>query len=128
VLAPRMFITPFAKGADAASMIEIGTRMMMLSAAWQLFDAASMTLSEALRAAGDTAYTLWVRTAIAWGLFFPGSYITVRVLKGNDVHAVAWVVVYLGLLAALLWLRFRSGKWRDIALTGSEHALQPDDG
>jgi MATE family multidrug resistance protein len=128
VLAPQVFIAPFAKGADASAMVEVGVRMMMLSAAWQLFDAASMTLSEALRAAGDTAYTLWVRTALAWGLFCPGSYFTVRKLGGNDVHAVAWVVVYLGLLAALLWLRFRSGKWRDIALTGSEHALQTDDG
>ena len=34
----------------------------ILSAAWQLFDAAVTTLAEALRAAGDTAFTLWART------------------------------------------------------------------
>jgi len=127
VLAPRFFIAFFAKGADANAMIQVGARMMMLSAAWQLFDATAMTMAEALRAAGDTAYTLWVRVAIAWGLFFPGAYVSVRVLHGNDVHAVAWVVVYMGLLAALLWLRFKSGRWRGIELTqGSEGALEPE--
>src|SRR5262249_53684619 len=73
VLAPKFFVAFFAKGDDAAAMMEIGARMMMLSAAWQLFDATAMTMAEALRAAGDTAYTLWVRLALAWGLFFPGS-------------------------------------------------------
>jgi MATE family multidrug resistance protein len=124
VLTPRTFIQPFARGVDAAAMIETGARMMMLSAAWQLFDATSMTMAETLRAAGDTAYPLWVRLGLAWGLFFPGSYITVRRLGGNDVQAVAWVVVYMGLLAGLLWLRFRSGKWREIELTqGTEIPL-----
>jgi MATE family multidrug resistance protein len=128
LLWPRLLMIPFAKGTDAPALIEVGARMLMLSAAWQLFDATSMTMAEALRAAGDTAYPLWMRLVLAWGIFFPASYVSVRVLHGNDVVAVAWVVVYLGLLAAALWLRFRGGRWRDIALTSSEHALQAENG
>jgi MATE family, multidrug efflux pump len=51
---------------------------LMFSAAWQLFDAAAATLGEALRAAGDTAFTLWARTLLAWAMFAPGAYNTVH--------------------------------------------------
>lgn len=67
---------------------------------------------------------------LAWGVFFPGSWVTVRMLGGTDVHAVLWVVGYLALLAAVLWLRFRSGKWRELELVEpkltSEGAAQTD--
>jgi len=92
--------------------------MLMLSCAWQLFDAAAMVIGEALRAAGDTLATSMARGVIAWGVFVPGAWLTVRRYGGGDVHAVAWLVLYLALLALVLWLRFRSGQWRRIQLTG----------
>lgn len=118
LIVPKLFMEPFAKGnpQDAAELIAVGARMLMLSAAWQLFDATVNTVAEALRAAGDTAYTLKARLVLAWGIFFPGSYVTVRVLGGSDIEAIAWVVLYMGLLAGVLWLRFRSGKWRELEL------------
>jgi MATE family multidrug resistance protein len=114
---PRTLMAPFARGADAAVMMEVGVRMVMLSSAWQVFDAIAMTTAESLRAAGDTAWPLYARLALAWGLFCPGSYITVRLMHGTDVHAMLWIVGYMGLLALALWMRFRTGRWRDIALT-----------
>ncbi len=90
--------------------------MLFLSVGWQLFDAAASVLAESLRAAGDTVFTLWARLAIAWAVFAPGSWISVRVLGGSDGVAVAWLVAYLALLAAVLLLRFRSGAWRRIVL------------
>jgi Na+-driven multidrug efflux pump len=109
LLVPSLLMRPFAQGQpdDAARLIEAGARMLMLSAAWQLFDATVNTVAEALRAAGDTAFTLKARLVLAWGIFFPGSYVGVRLLGGSDVQAMLWVVLYLGLLAAVLWLRFR---------------------
>jgi MATE family multidrug resistance protein len=117
LVVPRQLMAPFARGEDAHAMMTVGVRMVMLSSAWQLFDAVGMTMAESLRAAGDTAWPLWARLILAWGLFFPGSYITVHQMHGTDVHAMLWIVAYLGLLALALWLRFRSGKWRTIALT-----------
>ena len=38
-------------------------------------------------------------------------------MHGTDVHAMLWILAYMGLLALALWLRFRSGKWRNIELT-----------
>jgi MATE family multidrug resistance protein len=92
----------------------------MLSAAWQLFDAVANTLSEALRAAGDTAFCLWIRTLIAWLVFVPGVLVTVRVFGGREVSAVLWLVAYIALLALGLALRFRNGAWRKLDLAGSE--------
>ncbi len=117
VAVPGLLMRPFVEdGAPGATLFEVGSRMLMLSAAWQLFDAAAMTLAEALRAAGDTAFTLWARLIIAWCIFVPGSYLTVRVQGGNDVVAVLWVVLYLALLAAVLLVRFWRGRWRQIEL------------
>ncbi|HEX2572061.1 MAG TPA: MATE family efflux transporter [Polyangia bacterium] len=97
--------------------LRIGRRMLMMAAAWQLFDATANTLAEALRAAGDTAFTLWVRVGIAWIVFVPGVLISMRWLGGGDVVAVCWMVIYIGLLAAVLAWRFRSGAWRKFDLT-----------
>ena len=67
-------------------------------------------------ATGDTAFTLWARLVIAWTLFVPGAWVSVRVLGGGDLVAVAWVVFYLAALALVLWLRFRGGAWRRLTL------------
>ena len=114
---PTILFEPFTGGlASSPELARIGRRMLMLSAAWQLFDATAGTLAEALRAAGDTAFTLWARTVIAWVIFVPGAYITVRYLHGGELGAVAWFIVYMGLLAGTLFFRFRSGAWRKLEL------------
>jgi MATE family multidrug resistance protein len=117
LVAPRLLLEPFARdGASAAAFLDAGARMLLLSAAWQLFDAAATAFAEALRAAGDTLFVLLARVAIAWAVFAPGSWVSVRVLGGGDVAAVGWMALYVALLAGVLWLRFRSGAWRRIVL------------
>jgi MATE family multidrug resistance protein len=120
--APDLVLSAFAREpASAADFLASGRRMLIVSAAWQLFDAAANVLAEALRAAGDTAFTMWARVAIAWLLWAPGSWVAVRLLGGGDAAAVGALVVYLFVLALVLFLRFRSGAWRRIVLV--EHRL-----
>ncbi len=117
LLAPDLVLAGFARDpASAGDLLAAGRRMLLLSVGWQLFDAAASVLAEALRAAGDTAFTLWARLAIAWLVFAPGSWVTVRVFGGGDAAAVAWLAAYLALLALVLFARFRSGAWRRIVL------------
>ena len=116
---PVLLFTPFARGdeqVDRELLLAMGSRMLMLSAAWQVFDATANTLAESLRAAGDTTFPMWVRVSIAWLFFTPGAWISVRWLGGGDVAAMLWLVAYLALLAGILLLRFRSGAWRRIEL------------
>jgi MATE family multidrug resistance protein len=115
--APDLILAGFAREpASAPALLAAGRRMLLLSAVWQLFDAAAGVLAEALRAAGDTAYLLAARVGVAWLVFAPGSWISVRLLGAGDVVALAWFAGYLALLALVLLVRFRSGAWRRIVL------------
>ena len=115
---PGLLLAPFAREpGTAAPLLAAAVPMLRLSVAWALFDAAAATLSEALRAAGDTAWALWARVVIGWAVFAPGSWLTVPAAVAHaQLVAVGWMVLYLGLLAGALWFRFRSGAWRKIAL------------
>jgi len=108
---------------DFSQLVAVGTPMLAISAAWQLFDAAEMTLSEALRAAGDTAWTLLAKLAVAWLVFVPGASVSILVLGGGHLVATVWMVAYMAVLACVLYWRFRSGAWRKIDLTGDEIEL-----
>ena len=101
---------------DAPGFLAIGAGVLALSAAWQLFDGAAMALAEALRAAGDTAFSLWARAAIGWLVFVPGALLTTRLWGGRELAAASWLVVYLALLAAVLGWRFLGGRWRTMEL------------
>ena len=117
LIIPETLFRPFtSETATSDELLRTGTRLLMLSAAWQLFDATANTVAEALRAAGDTAFTLWARLLVAWLVFVPGSYVTVRYFNGGQIGAAVWMAVYMGLLAGVLALRFRSGAWRKLEL------------
>lgn len=127
LLAPALLISVFAPpDQDASRLIEVGTVLLAISTAWQLFDAVAITLSETLRAAGDTAWTLWARIVLAWIVFVPASLLAVYVFGGGHVAAMLCVAGYIAVLAVVFYWRFRSGRWRDIDLTGTTPALLPD--
>jgi MATE family multidrug resistance protein len=118
LVVPSLLLRPFEVEALAKTeFIAVAVWMLRISAAWQLFDAVVNAISETLRAAGDTAFTLWARLAIAWTLFVPGAWIAVRTLEGGVTAAMIALLAYLGVLALVLWLRFRNGAWRRIELT-----------
>ncbi len=119
--APGPLFAPFASEPSTRdALIEIGVRMLMLSACWQLFDSAATVLAESLRAAGDTLWPLIARLVLAWLVFVPGSWVSVHVWGGGDVAAMLWLAGYLALLALALYLRFRTGRWRRLELTEPE--------
>lgn len=114
-LAPHLLLSVFAQG-GARSIVEVGATMLMISALWQLFDAIGLTLSETLRAAGDTTWTMMVRLLLAWFGFSPLAYYVVRHLGGGPVGAMLCLSGYIALLALLLGYRFRTGAWKKIQL------------
>lgn len=125
IMFSKYMMLPFAPpGSGRAAFLELGAHVLVLSSTWQLTDALSMSLAESLRAAGDTTFTAWARAIIAWVLFVPGAYISMNVLGGGIGWAVFWLSAYLGVLTLVLWLRFRSGVWKTLDLTGQELPLQ----
>ncbi|MEK6544062.1 MAG: MATE family efflux transporter [Elusimicrobiota bacterium] len=114
---PTLLLSPFVPGQSVdGAFMATGVLMLGMSAFWQVFDAAGMTLSESLRAAGDTAYAMWARGLIAWGFFLPGSWIHVRHFGGSEGAVMAWLIAYLAIVALALYLRFKSGAWKKIEL------------
>jgi MATE family multidrug resistance protein len=121
LVAPGALIASFApEGQPADALVAAGTTMLIISAMWQLFDAIAMTLSETLRAAGDTAWTAGARIVLAWGLWTPATLVAIYGFDLGVVTAMVSLVVYLAVLAALFAWRFRSGAWRKIEL------IEPD--
>ena len=117
---PRPLMSAFASGAGSDDLVRIGAGMLALSAAWQVFDALGLTVGEALRAAGDTAWCMWMRLVSAWTVFVPIAWWVVTVRGGGPSAAIGVTVFYLAVLAlAFLW-RFRSGAWRRIELVEPE--------
>ena len=113
---PAWILALFDTKGQTPEMISIGITMLLISAAWQLFDATAMTLAETLRAAGDTFWTAAARLILAWFVFTPIAVLVVMVWDGGAVGAMLCLVGYLGLLAAALGYRFRTGAWRRIEL------------
>jgi multidrug resistance protein, MATE family len=123
-IAPHEILGWFAAADEPPDvLVGVGATILLVSAAWQLFDATAMTLSETLRAAGDTAWTALARTVVAWLIFTPGALLWVLVFDGGAVAATVCMVGYLALLAATFAYRFRSGAWKRIDLTGIEPKL-----
>ena len=107
----------------ADALIRTATIMLVLSAFWQLFDAVAMTLSEALRAAGDTAWCMAARIVLAWVVFTPVAWTLVLVFGGSVYTVMATLIGYLFLLSATFAVRFAGGRWRQIDLVGGEPKL-----
>lgn len=118
-LFPVPIMALFARDDLAASeLARLGATMLAISAAWQVFDAAVMAISEALRAAGDTAWVLWARVGLAWAVWLPLSLWVVYGLQAGPAAATACMLVYFVTLTVAVGWRFRSGAWRRIDLTG----------
>jgi MATE family multidrug resistance protein len=116
-VAPRALMNWFRpSGPSAEAMVTIGSTMLMFAAVWQLFDALAMTFAEALRAAGDTAWCLVARWALAWVAFIPAASAAVFVFHRGVLTVMSSLVAYLVCLAVVLSARFASGRWRAISI------------
>lgn len=107
----------------AATLVEAGAVMLGYAAFWQLFDAATLTLSETLRAAGDTAWPMAARLILAWLVFTPLAWAGVFWFGAETKGMMLMFIIYVAVLAAMLALRFASGKWRSIDLVGMEPSI-----
>jgi MATE family multidrug resistance protein len=116
----RPIMRAFAGDMGSAELVTVGASMLALSSAWQVFDALGLTIGEALRAAGDTAWCMWTRLVSAWTVFVPVAWWVITVRHGGPLTAIGVTILYLAVLAAAFLWRFRSGAWRKIELVELE--------
>jgi MATE family multidrug resistance protein len=106
-------------GASGSDFLAAGAVMLGIAPLWQVFDAMNMTFGEALRAAGDTIWSMRARIVIAWGVFAPVSWYVIVVRGAGVMPMMACLAGYMVLLAVTFALRFGTGSWRQIQLLES---------
>lgn len=100
---------------SSSEVIEMGTQIMLVVAFVQPFQASQFILAGGLRGAGDTKATAVIITLTTM-ILRPGLAI-ILVREGFGIYG-AWVALALDQLlrSLLVYLRYRSGKWKLIKL------------
>lgn len=101
---------------DDPIVIEAGVTILQLVALYQIFEAIGIVLAGALNGAGDTSFTMWARTIMAWGMFIPLSWVLIFVFDLGVGGGWTAALVYLAGLAVVYYFRFRAGGWKKIEL------------
>lgn len=108
---------------DGHALVATATLMLSIAVFWQLFDALALTVSETLRAAGDTTWPMWARIALAWAVFTPIATTAVFVFGGGVRTVMISLVIYMAALSSTLTWRYRTGSWRKIDMVGRDAEL-----
>lgn len=113
----RWFLDERTPAEDVANLVRLGSAFLVATAAFQFFDGIAMTLSGALRGAGDTRWPGVATVLLSWSLIVAGGLAMIRFFPGLE-SVGAWIAAatYITALSgAMLW-RFTSGKWKEIRL------------
>ena len=103
-------------GTESALFYSLGFKLVLLMAAWQIFDAADVVVAGALKGAGDTKFVMWWMVAVAFGIWLPLVWL-VKATHNTMPALWATMVVYVVIICAGEILRWRRGKWSAIKLT-----------
>jgi multidrug resistance protein, MATE family len=113
----RSFVDRATEPAVVEELVKIGSGFLIATAAFQFFDGIAMSLSGALRGAGDTRWPGVVTVVLSWVFVVGGGFALVKFWPalgsiGPWAAAASYIIV---LSFALVW-RFRAGHWRSIKL------------
>jgi MATE family multidrug resistance protein len=121
----RLFIQSDTPAADVAELVRLGSMFLIATATFQAFDALAMTLSGALRGAGDTVFPGVMAMILAWTLIVLGGTLTVRLLPGLSSLG-PWIAasVYIISLSLMMLGRFMAGHWKQRRLLDESDAAK----
>ena len=101
---------------EETAVIQAGVTILKLVAAYQVVDGLGIVLAGALNGAGDTRFTMWARTIMAWGMFLPLVWLLAFRFDLGIGGAWAGAFIYLGGLGIVYFLRFWRGQWQYIEI------------
>ncbi len=108
---------------DTPAVVALGVVLLWIAAGYQIFDGLNLGSGFSLRGAGDVRLPAVLFFVLSWGVFVPLAHALsfapgqgwVDLLPQFGFGALGgWsaLLVYVVLLGSALWLRWRSGKWR----------------
>ena len=93
-------------------------------AAWQVFDAADVIISGALKGAGDTGFVMWWILVVAFGFWLPLVFVVVKFC--NTMPALwATMVAYVVFMFVGSIIRWKRGKWMSIKVLKATNEIAP---
>ena len=104
--------------ADASALgafHSLGFTLFAMMTAWQVFDAADVIVSGALKGAGDTKFVMLWMLFGAFALWMPGVFL-VRSLHNTMPALWATMIAYVVVLCIGTFVRWHRGAWRRIRL------------
>lgn len=112
-----LFIEPNTATDERAELLVLGSGFLIATAAFQFFDGVAMSISGALRGAGDTRWPGLATIVLSWTVIVGGGWALVRFVPslgstGPWIGAAAYIIL---LSIALFW-RFLGGRWRTLHL------------
>jgi multidrug resistance protein, MATE family len=126
----QLFIEKGTPPEEVAALVRLGSLMLIACACFQLFDAAAMVMSGALRGAGDTVFPGLATIVASWMIIVGGGLAMVQFFPGLESLG-PWIAAatYIFSLCVMLVWRFKTGKWKAIKLVQREDGLRvPDSG
>ncbi|MCK5557438.1 MAG: MATE family efflux transporter, partial [Candidatus Hydrogenedentes bacterium] len=99
-------------------VVRIGSRILIVAAVFQVFDAMAIVMRGALKGAGDTRWVTMFTVLYGWLVFLPTSYLFAFRLDLGAPGAWVGAALYIFCLGVTLLWRFHSEKWRKIDIFG----------
>jgi len=101
----------------AASIINIGTKMLICAAVFQMFDAMAITFSGALTGAGDTVWPGVVNVIASWTFIIgAGTLFVVFAPQWQSIGPWIGAAMFIISVGIIFFFRWRRGGWRNIKL------------
>jgi len=95
-------------------VITIAKPLLQIAGVAQVAYGSGIIIANALQAAGDTLYVMYLEIITHWIIFLPASFI-LGVTLGNGIVG-AWMAlpIYIAMYTTTAWVKFRSGSWKAI--------------
>ncbi len=104
----------------AQALLRVGASVMIAAAIFQVFDAIAITISGALRGAGDTVWPGVVTVIVSWACIIGIGHLAL-VFAPQLGSLGPWIgaSTYIILLGVLFLIRFMAGRWKTIDVLGA---------